>query len=76
MLGPPLGCEVAFTWHLWNECNRRFKEGETHSVEVVAHEFLRDVNLLFDLGKFKTPYKFRLEGEAVNAWKELLPYLN
>lgn len=41
-------------------------------VEVVAHEFLRDVNLPFDLGKFKTPYRFRLKRKMVDAWKESL----
>lgn len=44
---------TVFIWHLWGECIRRFKEGESCLVNVVAKQPMQDVDIQYRKERFK-----------------------
>lgn len=63
---------VTFIWHTWNEHNRRYKESIIRPSLVVAREFLKDLDVMFDKGKFKGSCRSRLDQVALERWMEAL----
>lgn len=58
-----------FIWQIWSERNHRYKDGDLKPIKVIATLFVRDVELLFDVRRFRETYRSRLEDFAVNTWK-------
>lgn len=59
---------MIFTWHLWGEQNKHFKENVARPAEVVAREFFTYLDVFFNPSIFKEPHKSRLKGLEVEKW--------
>lgn len=58
-------------WHIWAKRNLRFKKKLSQPAESIRLQFIRDINLIYDMSKFKKPHKSRLEELAHHRWSFL-----
>lgn len=51
---------ATFTWHIWEEHNKFYKEHITRPPVVVAKEFIHDIGIIYSRGKYKNAHRSRL----------------
>lgn len=64
-----VGCSN-ISWHTWGERNKHYKEQVSRPAEVVAKEFIHDLDIIFGKEKYKKAQRSKLAGIAIERWLE------
>lgn len=58
----------AFTWHVWLEQNRRFRQDERKTVVIIFKLMISDIDIIYSSSKFKDTPQSSLEAGATKSW--------